>query len=341
MSLELIDFDVLNNESSIVKIDNANFKSYPILPVRNVVLFPRIIVPVIVSRPEAADLIKLLEGEESKTIAVVTQKNDRPTKNITLKDLYKYGTLCKVLNVVKMPQHDLTVILQGQYKFRLEAILDNEPFLFGNFKLSPEDFDLTNMEDSAKLLADLKKVGGYYFNINMQIVEEANAVLENAKDLGFITYFIANYLDIKIKDKQKLLAAATIPVKMQKLMNLLEQQIAEVRVKNEVHDKVHSQIHQQQRDFYLRQQLKVLQNELNEDEGEDDEIEAILKQAKQARLPQYAHEHLDKELKKIKRAGNLSQEYSVGLNYCEFLVNLPWQNYSEDNYDIAKAESPA
>lgn len=339
MSLELIDFDVLNNESSTIKIEDENFELSSILPVRNTVLFPRIIVPVIVNRPESIDLIRYLESNQTKTIAVITQKNDLPTKDITLKDVYKYGTVCKILKVAKIQDDDLTLILQGQYKFKLDSIVETEPHLIGNFKLSPEEFNVSNSEYASKLLSDLKKIGAYYLNINMQIAEEATQVLETAKDLGFITYFIANYLDIKIKDKQKLLALKNLGVKIQKLIGFLEKQIAAVRVKNEVHDKVHSQIHQQQRDFYLRQQLKVLQDELNDEDAESNEIEMLTKKAEKVELPQYARDQFDKELKKIKRSGSLSQEYSVGMNYCEFLINLPWQNYSQDNYDLNIAES--
>ncbi len=336
--MKLISFDILNNETSDIEIEQMTFDNFLILPIRNTVLFPRIITPITVTRPEAIDLVTKIYNSKDQTLALITQKNDKLTKDIRIKDLYKHGTLGQILKIIELKNGELTVILQGKYKFALEAVAHKDPFLTGKITIKPEEFDLKDSKQEKELLIRFKEMAKVYFGVNMNVVEETNQVVESVNNLGFVTYFVANYLNIKISEKQKLLDMHQTKYKVQKILGYIEEEINVLKIRNEVQDKANIEMQQQQRDYYLRQQLLVLQNELNDDDGFDDEVKEIIKKAKSKNFPKYAQNQLNKELKKIKRVGINSPEYSNIVGYCDFLVSLPWSKYSRDNFNIHKAE---
>ncbi|ELR72743.1 ATP-dependent protease La Type I [Fulvivirga imtechensis AK7] len=305
-----------------------------ILPIKNTVLFPGVVIPITVGRQKSIKLVKKAYSGD-RFIGVIAQKNvkiEDPTKD----DIYKVGTIARIIKMLVLPDGNTTIIIQGKSRFEIEQILNEEPYITAKVKLLKSDFPVDNKKEIKAITQSLKDSASKILKLNPEIPQEAQMALDNIHDLGFLTHFLSSNLNAEVADKQKLLE---INDGMKRATLLLEYMLKEVQLlelKHDIQRKVHTDIDQQQRDYYLRQQIKVMQDELGFD-GPDQEVEALRAKGNKKKWGKEVHKHFNKELDKILRMNPAAAEYPVAMNYVELLLELPWNEYTQDNFDLKRA----
>lgn len=306
-----------------------------ILPIRNTVLFPGVVIPITVGRQKSIRLVKKAY-KGSRIIGVVAQKNVK-TEDPGLDDIYKIGTVAKIIKMLVLPDGNTTIIIQGKSRFEIEEVVQEEPFITAKIKLLASSFPKKSNKELKAVVQSLKDAASKILKLNPEIPQEAQMALDNISDPGFLTHFLSSNLNAEVADKQKLLE---INDGMTRATLLLEQMLKEIQLlelKHDIQQKVHTDIDQQQRDYYLRQQLKVLQDELGQD-GPDQEINQLRARGEKKKWPEEVLKHFNKELDKISRMNPAAAEYPVAINYAELLVDLPWEDFTEDNFDLKRAK---
>jgi len=306
----------------------------PILPIKNTVLFPGVVIPITVGRQKSIRLVKRAYRGK-RVIGVVAQKNmkvEDPGEN----DIYKVGTLARILKLLILPDGNTTIIIQGKQRFEIEKIIQKEPYLQATIKSIPELFPDIDKKESKAVLESIKDTAFKIMNLNPEIPQEAQVALDNMDNPNFLTHFLSSNINANVDDKQKLLELNDGMDRATLLLEYLLKDLQMLELKHEIQRKVNSDIDQQQRDYYLRQQMKVLQDELGYD-GPDQEINLLRSKASKKDWPQYAKDHFNKELEKMQRINPASAEFPVAMNYVEFLIDLPWNNITLDDFDLNKA----
>jgi ATP-dependent Lon protease len=306
----------------------------PILPIKNTVLFPGVVIPITVGRQKSIRLVKKAY-RGNRIIGVVAQRNmkiEDPGEN----DIYKIGTVARILKLLILPDGNTTIIIQGKQRFEIEKIIQNNPFLLASIKLIPEVFPEIDKKESRAVIESIKDTAFKIMNLNPEIPQEAQVALDNIDNPSFLTHFLSSNINASVTDKQKLLEKNNGLDRATLLLEHMLKDLQLLELKNEIQRKVNSDIDQQQRDYYLRQQMKVLQDELGY-EGPDKEIGLLHTRAAKMDWPEYAREHFNKELEKMQRINPSSAEFPVTMNYVEFLLDLPWNNITIDNFDLNHA----
>lgn len=307
-----------------------------VLPIKNTVLFPGVIIPITVGRKKSIRLVKqAYEGD--RLIGVVAQKNNR-VEEPDIRDVYKIGTLARILKMLVLPDGNTTIIIQGKQRYKIKEVVTKEPFLKAKIKYLRDKnvMEKDNQEDEA-LVQSLKDAATRILHLNPDIPQEAQIALDNITSPSFLTHFLSSNLNVEVKDKQDLLEMNDAKNRATLLLKHLMKEVEMLELKHEIHKKVSIDIDQQQRDYYLRQQMKVLQDELGYD-GPDQEIEEMRLKADKKEWPESVHTHFNKELDKIIRMNPASAEYPVAMNYAELILDLPWRHYSKDNFDLKRAK---
>ncbi|VXD16830.1 endopeptidase La [Marinoscillum sp. 108] len=306
----------------------------PILPIKNTVLFPGVVLPITVGRTKSIRLVKkAYKGD--RIIGVVAQNNTKKEEPV-FNDLYKIGTVAKILKMLVLPDGNTTIIIQGQQRFELGEPVKEEPFLKATFRILKESDEMSEDEINA-ITSSLKEAAYKVLKLNPEIPKEAQVALENIQSYTFLTHFLSSNINAEVSDKQKLLETNNPKERAELLLKYMLKDIQMLELKHEIASKVHSDIDQQQRDYYLRQQMKVLQDELGQD-GPDQEVNALRDKAKDKKWPDEVKKHFLKELDKIGRMNPAAAEYPVAMNYAELLVDLPWEEGTEDNFDLKNAK---
>ncbi|MDX1627448.1 MAG: endopeptidase La [Fulvivirga sp.] len=305
-----------------------------ILPIRNTVLFPGVVIPITVGRQKSIKLVKkAYKGD--RIIGVVAQKNVK-TEDPSLEDIYSIGTVAKIIKMLVLPDGNTTIIIQGKSRFEIDQVVQEEPYLSATIKLLESSFPEEESEKTRAIVDSLKDAAAKILKLNPEIPQEAQMALDNISDPGFLTHFLSSNLNAEVADKQKLLE---INDGMARATLLLEQMMKEIQlleIRHDIQKKVHTDIDQQQRDYYLRQQLKVLQDELGQD-GPDQELNQMRARGEKKDWPKEVKQHFNKELDKISRMNPAAAEYPVAMNYAELLLDLPWNEFTEDNFDLKRA----
>ncbi|WP_421876038.1 endopeptidase La [Marinoscillum sp.] len=305
----------------------------PILPIKNTVLFPGVVIPITVSRNKSIKLVKkAYKGD--RIIGVVAQKNHKK-EEASFADLYEVGTVARILKMLVLPDGNTTIIIQGRQRFRMGNPVQEEPFLKASFKVIEEEENITEDEMKA-ITSSLKEAAYKVMKLNPEIPKEAQVALENIQSYTFLTHFLSSNVNADVSDKQKLLETDDPKSRAELLLKYMLKDIQMLELKQEIASKVHSDIDQQQKEYFLRQQMKVLQDELGQD-GPDQEINALRQKAKDKKWPDEVKQHFVKELDKISRMNPAAAEYPVAMSYAELLVDLPWQEGTEDNFDLKHA----
>lgn len=307
----------------------------PILPVRNTVLFPGVVIPVTVGRQKSIRLVKK-SYRGDRIIGVVAQENVN-TQEPDLEDLYKVGTVAKILKMLIMPDGNTTIIIQGQKRFRIKELVQEEPFLTARVEVFGDILPSKNKKEVKALIQSLKDSAEKILKLNPEIPQDAEVAINNIESPGFLTHFLSSNLNVEVKDKQKLLETTELVKRGTLLLEYLLKEIQMLKLKQEIQSKVHSDIDQQQRDFYIRQQIKVLQDELGE-ESTDQEIEKLRTRGAAKKWPEPVKAHFEKELLKLERMNPMATEYPLSFNYAEFMVDLPWDTITKDNFDLERAK---
>lgn len=306
----------------------------PILPIKNTVLFPGVVIPITVGRQKSVKLVrKAYKGD--RIIGVIAQKKDSAEEPMP-EDIYKIGTVAKIIKMLVLPDGNTTIIIQGKNRFEAEEFVQEDPFMMAKYKLIKEKFPDRNKKETKAVVQSLKDAASKILRLNPEIPQEAQIALDNIESPSFLTHFLSSNISADVEDKQKLLE---INDGMKRATLLLEYMLKDVKVlelKHEIQSKVNIDIDQQQRDYYLRQQIKVLQDELGFD-GPDQEIERLRAKGEKKKWPVEVNNHFNKELDKVSRLNPAAAEYPVSMNYVEFLIDLPWEEYTKDNFDLNRA----
>lgn len=307
----------------------------PILPLKNTVLFPGVVVPITVGRDRSLKLVK--EAYESdKTIGVVSQKDEKD-EDPDAEDLYEVGTVAQILKLIKMPDGSKSIVIQGKTTFKVEEFLQKDPYFKARVEPYRQQIDQEGVELDASIRS-VKETASKIVNLSPNIPSEASVAINNINSPAFLLNFISSNLNVSTADKQEVLEIQQFSDRINRVMEFLNKELQVLNLSEEIRTKVKSDIDEQQRDFYLRQQMKAIQEALGED-GEHQEVEKLRKRIKEKNLPEEAKETVEKELTRLDRTPNSSPNYGVIHNYIEWILDLPWNKYSDDNLDLENAQT--
>jgi ATP-dependent Lon protease len=307
----------------------------PVLTLRNAVLYPGVVIPITVGRKKSIHLVKSVY-EGNGDLAVTTQKT-ASNEDPHFDDIYKVGTAAKILKLLSLPDGNTTVILQGKRRVRINELISEEPFLTASITTLEEDFPDVKEENCKALIQSLKDLASKIIHLSPELPQEAKFAIDNIETPGFLTHFLASNLNVDNKIKQEILEIDNGSSRINFLMQQMMKEIQMLELKKQIQSKVHLDIDQQQRDYFLRQQIKIIQDELGDVTPEKD-LDNLQNKALDKKWPETVKLHFFKELNKLKRINSSSPEYSVSMNYCETLVDLPWDEVSEDNFDLKRAK---
>lgn len=307
----------------------------PILAVRNTVLFPGVLIPITVGRQKSIRVVKqAYKGD--KIIGILTQKNpkvDDPKTN----DLFGIGTVAKIVKMLVLPDGNTTIIVQGKQRFAVKELVSESPVLKANVEYLTENFPKRQSKEVKAIIQSIRDTANRIMALNPEIPKEAQVALENIEKPSFLVHFLSSNINAEAKEKQILLEINDGVERATKLLQYLMKEMQMLELKSEIQSKVHSDIDQQQRDYFLRQQMKVLQDELGED-GPEREVQVLRERGQKKQWPEKIAKHFNKELDKILRMNHMAAEYPIAMNYAEMMVDLPWQEYSEDDLNLKKAK---
>uniref|UniRef100_UPI00404BA02B endopeptidase La n=1 Tax=Fulvivirga sp. TaxID=1931237 RepID=UPI00404BA02B len=307
----------------------------PILPIRNTVLFPGVVIPITVGRQKSIRLVKKAY-RGNRIIGVVAQKNAKSDDPMS-DDLYTVGTIARIIKMLVLPDGNTTIIIQGRSRFQVTGVIQENPFLMVNFKLLKDEFPTNKKRETKAIIQTLKDSASKIIQLNPELPKEAQIALDNIESATFLTHFLSSNINAEVRDKQRLLELDDNLRRAELLLEFMMKDIQMLELKQEIQNKVHSDIDQQQRDYYLRQQIKVLQTELGQD-GPDKEIENLRLKGVQKKWPAEVGIHFNKELDKAYRMNPGAAEYPMVMSYAELMVDLPWGEYSDDNFDLKRAK---
>ncbi len=307
----------------------------PLLPLRNNVLFPGVVIPITVGRDKSIKLVNdVMQG--SKTIGVIAQ-TDPSNENPETKDLFKVGTAARIIKMLRMPDGSNTVIIQGKKKFRVEEFLQTDPYFTARVsRLSEEEVDREEQSFDA-LIESVMELSMKIIQQSPNIPSEAAVALKNIESPVFLIHFIASNLDRPVELKQELLEILNIRDRAQKLLQILTEELQILELKNDIQSKVKVDLDKQQREYFLHQQMRQIQEELGGNPI-DQELEEFKQRAKGKKWSKKVKKVFDKELSKLERLNPSGVEYSVQANYLDTFLDLPWGEFTEDHFDLKKAD---
>jgi ATP-dependent Lon protease len=309
--------------------------SLPVLPIRNTVLFPGVVIPITVGRQKSIRLVKnAYRGD--RIIGVIAQKNDK-TEEPGFDDLYLVGTVARIIKMLVLPDGNTTIIIQGKKRFEVTDRLKENPYLIAAVKYLEDKFPNKGKRETKAVLQSIKDAANKILRLNPEIPQEAQIAIDNIDSPSFLTHFLSSNLSADVIDKQKLLEMNDGMKRATQLLEHMMKDIQMLELKREIQNKVHTDIDQQQRDYFLRQQIRILQDELG-NEGPDHEIRLLKKRAEKKNWEPEVREHFDKECEKIMRMNPAAAEYPVAMNYVGFLVDLPWNDFTKDSFDLRRAQ---
>jgi ATP-dependent Lon protease len=305
-----------------------------ILPLRNTVLFPGVIIPITVGRQKSIRLVKkAYKGD--KILGVIAQKNpqiDEPGTN----DLFEVGTLARILKMLVLPDGNTTIIIQGLSRFKVIEYTKDDPYLEADIQKLPENFPKKSNKDFKALISNIRESANKILKLNPEIPQEAQVALDNIESPVFLTHFLSSNVNAELLEKQKMLEIDSGLERASILLKYMIRDIQMLELRREIQNKVHTDIDQQQRDYFLRQQMKVLQDELGYD-GPEKEIEELRLKGTKMKWPETVAKHFNKELDKLSRLNPQAPDFPVSLNYAELMTDLPWGQFTEDNFDLVRA----
>ena len=318
-----------------MKVDDAQLPdSLPILALRNAVLFPGSVFPITIGRDKSIRLIE--DAEKNNSFIGAVPQNDLSVEEPRREDLFNYGTVAKVIKTLEMPDGSLTAILQGFRRFELCDVIQYEPYIIGHVTylhdIQPENDSKTKM-----IAESLKEKALSIIRSSNMVPREAASALKSIDNFEFLVNFIATTIEIEdFNDKADLLQYSDLRARAMKLLALLDNQLELQKIKQEINQKVKTEMDQQQREYFLNNQLKTIQEELGMDEMED--FAQLRARAEEKLWPASVQQIFEKEMTKLERYNPTSPDYSIQFNYIQFMLDLPWGTESEDNLDLKHAQ---
>ena len=307
----------------------------PILPLRNTVLFPGVVIPITAGRDKSIQLLNDAYANKQE-IGVVAQK-DATIEDPSVTDINTTGTVAKILRVLKMPDGNTTVIIQGKKKFSINEIVKDEPYLVASVNEMPEDKSVVNDEKFKAIIDSIKELSLKIIKESPNIPTEATFAIKNIESSSFLINFISSNMSLKVQEKQTLLEIKDLSDRALATLKHMDMEMQKLSLKNDIQSKVRNDLDQQQREYFLQQQMKTIQEELGGVSYEA-EIEEMRSKSKSKKWDDKTGEHFEKELAKMSRMNPQVAEYSIQRNYLELFLELPWNEFSEDKFDLKRAQ---
>jgi ATP-dependent Lon protease len=306
----------------------------PILSLRNTVLFPGVVIPITASRNKSIQLIKDANNF-NKLLGVVSQKDEK-IEDPKANDIFKIGTVAKILKVLQMPDGNTTVIIQGKRRFEIDRIISEKPYITANIKSSPEINPGPKNSEFTATIDSIKDLSLEIIKRNPNIPSEASFAIKNIESNSFLINFVSSNLNLPVIDKQGILEINDLQERAIETLKQMNIEFKKLEIKNDIQSKVQTDLSQQQREFFLHQQMKTIQEELG-GVSHDSEIDEMKKRSKKKKWNNDIKKHFEKELAKLQRMNPQVSEYSVQRNYLDLLLDLPWNDYTKDKFDLIKA----
>ena len=305
----------------------------PILPLRNTVLFPGVVIPITVGRDKS---IKAVNDayKTDKLIGVVAQK-DSTIEEPTVSDLEDVGTVAKIVKLIKMPDGGTTIIIQGRKRFKIEEITTEDPYFKATIKVLDEQ-NIKGDKDFDALVGSIKDLASQIISLSPNLPSEAAIILKNIENPSFLIHFVSSNLNSDLKQKQQLLEISNIKARAELLMNLMHTELQYAELKNKVTNKTRAELDKQQREYFLQQQMKAIKDELGGDNVA--EVKEMQKKAETKKWNAAAKEMFNKGVEKLERMHPSTPDYSVVYNHLDLMLDLPWDEYTLDQYDLKKAK---
>jgi len=344
-SLDSLSFQEFDENSELIplmtpedeaKINNEALpETLPILPLRNTVLFPGVVIPITAGRDKSIKLINDA-NKGNKVIGVVSQK-DENIEDPTAKDIFKTGTVARILRVLKMPDGNTTIIIQGKKRFEVREVITEEPYINATIKEVAEARPAENNSEFRAIIDSIKELALQIIQQSPNIPSEATFAIKNIESSSFLINFVSSNMNLSVEEKQKLLEINDLKERALATLKNMNIELQKLELKNDIQSKVQSDMNQQQREYFLHQQMKTIQEELG-GVSSDEEIEEMRLRSKDKLWDENVAEHFNKELMKLQRMNPQVSEYSIQRNYLDLFLDLPWNEFSKDKFDLKRAK---
>ncbi|CAL2081732.1 endopeptidase La [Tenacibaculum sp. 190524A02b] len=337
--------DVFNENSELIPLltpedeENMNKEEIPselpILPLRNTVLFPGVVIPITAGRDKSIQLIKDA-NKGDKVVGVVAQKNAE-VEDPTIDDIHTTGVVAQILRVLKMPDGNTTVIIQGKKRFEIDEVTQEIPYLKAKVSEAKDERDIDDQKEFDAIIDSIKDLALEVIKENPMLPSEASFAIKNIQSNSFLVNFISSNMELSVSQKQVLLEKDSLKERALLTLKNLDKELQKLQLRNDIQSKTRSDLDKQQREYYLHQQLKTIQDELG-GVSHDQELEEMRSKSKNKKWNKEVAETFEKELSRLKRMNPQMAEYGVQRNYLELMLELPWGEYSEDKFDLKKAQ---
>lgn len=344
ISLDSLSFQEFDENSELIplmtpedeeEINKENLpETLPILPLRNTVLFPGVVIPITAGRDKSIKLINDA-NKGNKVIGVVSQK-DESIEDPTAKDIHGTGTVARILRVLKMPDGNVTVIIQGKKRFKVAEVITEEPYMNATIREIPEARPAENNKEFVAIIDSIKDLALQIIKDSPNIPSEASFAIKNIESNSFLVNFVSSNMNLSVNEKQSLLEINDLKKRALATLKFMNIEFQKLELKNDIQSKVQMDMSQQQREYFLHQQMKTIQEELG-GVSYDEEIEEMKQRAKKKHWSKKVGDHFDKELAKIQRMNPQVAEYSIQRNYLDLFLDLPWDKFSKDKFDLKRA----
>ncbi|MGV7107523.1 endopeptidase La [Flavobacterium sp. U410] len=307
----------------------------PILPLRNTVLFPGVVIPITAGRDKS---IKLINDANAggKVIGVVSQK-DETVEEPSPNDIFHIGTVARIIRVLKMPDGNTTVILQGKKRFEIDEFTQEEPYLKATIKEVPEVRPEKDDQEFTTIVDSIKELAIEIIKESPNIPTEATFAIKNIESSPFLINFVSSNMNLSVVDKQNLLSVKNLKDRALETLRFMNLELQKLELKNDIQSKVRFDLDQQQREYFLQQQMKTIQEELG-GVSHEAEIEEMREKARTKKWDEKAATHFEKELSKLQRTNPNSPDFGIQRNYLEVMLELPWSEFTKDNFDLKRAQ---
>jgi len=330
---ELIPLLTLEDEAALEKEDLP--AEVALLPLRNTVLFPGVVIPITVGRDKSIQLIKDA-NKGSKVIGVVAQK-DQAVENPGANDIYSLGTVAQILRVLKMPDGNTTIIIQGKKRFEIDQIISEEPYLKATTRTVVDEAAANDDTEFKAVAESIKELSLQIIQENPNLPTEASFAIKNIHSYSFLINFVSSNMNLSVKEKQDILSLKNIKERALLCLKCMNVEYQKLELKNDIQSRVRHDLDQQQKEYFLQQQMKTIQEELGGISYEE-EIDEMKVRAKAKVWTKEVEAHFEKELMKMQRMNPQVAEYSVQRNYLDLFLDLPWDHFSKDKFDLKRAE---
>lgn len=321
--------------------DEENFEAekmpdiLPILPLRNMVLFPGVVIPITVGRDKSIQLIKDANSGD-KIIGVVAQKNDQ-IEDPAYDDLHSVGTVANIVKVLKMPDGNTTVIIQGKKRFKINEFIQSEPYHKAKVETFKDTKPLSTDKEFLAIISNVKEISHQIIKKSPNIPSDAAFAINNIEGPNFLVNFVSSNMNSTTAEKQQMLEIGDLKTRALKLLEFLNNDLQMLELRNQIQDKTKQDIDKQQREYFLNQQMKAIQEELGGNNFEQ-EISELKERAKTKKWSKTVQDVFEKNISKLQRMNPNAAEYAIQTNYVELLLDLPWEDATQDNFDLKHAQ---